>query len=236
MRFALLGSVEVRDADGDVVDLGGAQPRKILGMLLAADGRVVTTEALIDAVWGESPPATAPGTLQTYISRLRRVLEPGRRPRGVAQVLVTDPRGYRLVVESEAVDAERFETLADAGRNARPPAARPRLPPPCERPRRSGGAPRWPSTATRSGRRARRRGWRSAASPCRSCGWRPTWPWVGSPRWQRRRPRRSAPSRCARAGGRCSPSPSTDRADRVRPCAPSTRPGEPGRRTGPRTG
>lgn len=118
MRFALLGSVEARDSAGDVVDLGGAQPRKVLGMLLAADGRVVATESLIDAIWGGSPPATAPGTLQTYVSRLRRVLEPGRRPRGAAQVLVTDPQGYRLVLDPDAVDARRFEALADAGRDA----------------------------------------------------------------------------------------------------------------------
>jgi len=117
MRFALLGSLEVRDASGGVVDLGGAQPRKVLGMLLAADGRVVSPETLIDAMWGDAPPATAPGTLQTYVSRLRRVLEPGRRPRGAARVLVTDPQGYRLAIDADTVDARRFEALADAGRD-----------------------------------------------------------------------------------------------------------------------
>jgi DNA-binding SARP family transcriptional activator len=118
IRYALLGSVEVRDAAGDVIDLGGAHPRKVLSMLLVADGRVVSTEALIDAVWGESPPSTAPGMLQTYISRLRRVLEPDRTPRAAARVLVTDPQGYRLVVEPDTVDAKRFERLANAGRDA----------------------------------------------------------------------------------------------------------------------
>jgi DNA-binding SARP family transcriptional activator/tetratricopeptide (TPR) repeat protein len=118
VRFGLLGSIEVRDVAGAVVDLGGAQPRKVLAVLLAADGRVVATDTLIDAVWGESTPVTAPGTLQTYVSRLRRVLEPGRRPRGASEVLVTEPQGYRLVVEPPSVDAKRFEILADAGREA----------------------------------------------------------------------------------------------------------------------
>lgn len=118
MRFALLGPLEVRDDEGEVLDLGGSQPRTLLAVLVAARGRAVPTDSLIDAVWGETPPASAPGTLQTYISRLRRVLEPHRRPRDPARVLVSDPQGYRLVVVPEAVDAARFESLADSGRIA----------------------------------------------------------------------------------------------------------------------
>ena len=57
-------------------------------MLLAAGGRVVTAEALVDILWGEDPPASAPGTLQSYISRLRRELEPDRARGTEARVLV----------------------------------------------------------------------------------------------------------------------------------------------------
>jgi DNA-binding SARP family transcriptional activator len=118
VQFAVFGTLEVRGADGQVVDLGGPQPRTVLAALLAANGRVVSVDALIDALWGEAPPKSAPGTLQTYVSRLRRALEPDRAPRDEPRVLVSDPQGYRLVVEPDAVDMARFEALADAGRDA----------------------------------------------------------------------------------------------------------------------
>ncbi|HVL05263.1 MAG TPA: BTAD domain-containing putative transcriptional regulator [Acidimicrobiales bacterium] len=85
-------------------------------MLLAAGGRVVTAEALVDILWGEDPPASAPGTLQSYISRLRRELEPDRARGTEARVLVWEPPGYRLAVEAGDVDFRRFEALADEGR------------------------------------------------------------------------------------------------------------------------
>jgi DNA-binding SARP family transcriptional activator/tetratricopeptide (TPR) repeat protein len=110
MRFGILGRLEVHGADGNPLDLGGAQPRLITAALVAADGRTLTADALIDAIWGERPPASPIGSLQTYISRLRRHLGAG--------ALVWDAPGYRLVVERHQVDAWRFEQLADDGRAA----------------------------------------------------------------------------------------------------------------------
>jgi DNA-binding SARP family transcriptional activator len=112
MRFGLLGSLSVLDDAGQPLDLGGNQSRAVLGVLLAAGGRVVTAEALVDILWGEDPPASAPGTLQSYISRLRRELERG----GAARMLLWDPPGYRLAVDAGDVDFRRFEALADEGR------------------------------------------------------------------------------------------------------------------------
>ena len=116
MRFGLLGSLEVTAGDGRVVDLGGAQPRTVLAVLLVADGSVVTADALVDAVWGDAPPASANGTLQTYVSRLRRALEPGRGRGDDPTVLIREPSGYRLAVAPDDVDVRRFEALADRGR------------------------------------------------------------------------------------------------------------------------
>jgi DNA-binding SARP family transcriptional activator/tetratricopeptide (TPR) repeat protein len=116
MRFGLLGSLEVVDDSGAPVDVGGAQPRLLLAMLLAAGGRIVAVDALIEAVWSEHPPASAAGTLQSYVSRLRRQLEPGRAAGGDAKVLLWEPPGYRLDVDREQVDFRRFERLADEGR------------------------------------------------------------------------------------------------------------------------
>ena len=114
VRYGLLGPLEVRDAAGMPVDLGGAQPRTVLVALLAAGGRVVPSEALVDAIWGERPPASAAGTLQTYVSRLRRALAAAGAADGPG-VLRSEPPGYRLAVEPDEVDFRRFERLAAEG-------------------------------------------------------------------------------------------------------------------------
>ncbi|GGM06992.1 BTAD domain-containing putative transcriptional regulator [Nakamurella endophytica] len=110
LRFRVLGPLEVRRADGSPVDLGGPQPRLVLMRLLLAQGRVVGTDALMDALWGAEHPGTAQGTLQSYISRLRRALGPD----GPA-LLRRESVGYRLAVTADQVDARRFEDLATEG-------------------------------------------------------------------------------------------------------------------------
>jgi DNA-binding SARP family transcriptional activator/tetratricopeptide (TPR) repeat protein len=115
VEFRLLGNLEVV-IDGAPVDVGGTQPRTVLAMLLVAGGRVVPAESIIEALWGQEPPDSAAGTLQSYVSRLRRALVPGG-PRGeAAKVLAWDPPGYKLAVGANALDTRRFETLADQGR------------------------------------------------------------------------------------------------------------------------
>jgi len=117
MRFGLLGSLVVLADDGRPLDLGGNQSRTVLAVLLAAAGRVVTAESLVDTLWGDDPPASAPGTLQSYVSRLRRELEPGRARGEDARLLLWEPPGYRLAVDAADVDFRRFEALADEGRS-----------------------------------------------------------------------------------------------------------------------
>jgi DNA-binding SARP family transcriptional activator len=109
MHFGVLGPLEVRDDDGNLVELGGRQPRVMVAALLLGAGRAVPVESLIDAVWGDSPPSSAAGTLQSYVSRLRRRLG--------ADAIVFEPAGYRLVVDHDQVDFRRFEALADRGSN-----------------------------------------------------------------------------------------------------------------------
>ena len=117
MRFGVLGTLEVLDDEGGPVDLGGPQARTVLALLLAAAGRVVPAEAVVDALWGDDPPSSAAGTLQSYIHRLRRALEPHRAPRDQAKVLLWEPPGYRLDVDDDHVDFRRFERLAGEGRS-----------------------------------------------------------------------------------------------------------------------
>ena len=122
MPFGLLGPLDVRDGTGASLEVRGRQPRVVLSMLLAASPRPVTVDSLIDAIWGDAPPASANGTLQTYVSRLRRIVEPA------GGELAFDETGYRLVVDPDDVDLHRFERLADRGHallgDAQPAAAR----------------------------------------------------------------------------------------------------------------
>ncbi|MGY1810146.1 BTAD domain-containing putative transcriptional regulator [Blastococcus sp. SYSU D00669] len=115
MEFAVLGPLQVVGPDGPV-DVVGAKERALLAHLVAAQGRMVSTEELIDNLWGEQPPRTATKSLQNYVLRLRNVLEPERN--GRPHILVTDGRGYRLAVPDDAVDARRFATLVELGRQA----------------------------------------------------------------------------------------------------------------------
>ncbi|HEX6238298.1 MAG TPA: BTAD domain-containing putative transcriptional regulator [Acidimicrobiales bacterium] len=115
MQFRLLGNLEVIDDGGAALDIGGTQPRTVLAMLLVAPGRVVPAASIIDALWAESPPSSAAGTLQSYVSRLRRILGRAARRPG-SEVLAWDAPGYRLDVPRDSVDIHRFQALADEGR------------------------------------------------------------------------------------------------------------------------
>jgi DNA-binding SARP family transcriptional activator len=113
----VLGPVEVR-RDGVALDLGGPQQRAVIAHLAIDVGRVVSVERLIDRLWGEDPPRTPLGTLQSYVSRLRRAIEPQRAAGAAPQVLVSDAPGYVLRLPPEAVDVHRFTAIVNEARSA----------------------------------------------------------------------------------------------------------------------
>ncbi|MFI7640247.1 BTAD domain-containing putative transcriptional regulator [Nonomuraea sp. NPDC049400] len=96
---------------GTLLDLGGQRQRAVLARLLVAGGRAVPVGTLIDELWPGEPPAQALSTIQGYVSRLRRALEPDRAPREEARVLISAPPGYALRAGTEQVDMWRFESL-----------------------------------------------------------------------------------------------------------------------------
>lgn len=88
------------------------KPTALLAAGLVDAGQVVSVDRLVDAVWGEGPPATAPKLVQSYVARIRRVLHvPGRR-----EVIVTRPHGYLFQPESDELDLDRFLKLTERGR------------------------------------------------------------------------------------------------------------------------
>ncbi|WP_040023224.1 BTAD domain-containing putative transcriptional regulator, partial [Streptomyces sp. 150FB] len=109
VTFRVLGPLEASDGRGPLV-LKGPRHRAVLARLLIAKGRVVPVGRLVDDLW-DRPPDGAVGVIQTFVSALRRALEPDRPPRGPATLLVTASPGYALRAAAESVDARQFEAL-----------------------------------------------------------------------------------------------------------------------------
>ena len=112
LRFRDLGPLGV-DRDGTPLALGGRRLISALTLLLVHADRVVSTDALADAMWGPSTGPRSPSTLDSHIWRLRNLLEPWRARGEPASVLLRETTGYRLVVAPDQVDSLRFAVLAD---------------------------------------------------------------------------------------------------------------------------
>jgi DNA-binding SARP family transcriptional activator len=115
MDLRILGPLEVRVADG-LLALGGSRQRAVLAMLALHLNEVVSTEFLIDGLWGDQPPGGAVNTVQAYMSRLRKALQADNMPdRADAAVLQRRGRGYLLELDPEQVDLHRFQRLVREG-------------------------------------------------------------------------------------------------------------------------
>lgn len=111
MWFGVLGALVVRDRDGRVVGVPEAKVRALLAILLAAEGRGVSVDRLIDGLWGEGggrPPSNPVNSLQAKVSQLRGAI--GR------ERVVRQGAGYRLVLEGADIDAVRFQGLVERAR------------------------------------------------------------------------------------------------------------------------
>jgi len=113
VEFRLLGPLEVRGDHGEALQLGGQKRRALLALLLLHANEVVSSDRLIEELWGEEPPQAAATALHGHISRLRKLLG------GNGELLVTRAPGYLLQVEPGQLDLNRFETLRDEARTAR---------------------------------------------------------------------------------------------------------------------
>jgi predicted ATPase/DNA-binding SARP family transcriptional activator len=117
VEFRVLGLLEAIEADRPIT-LGGHKQRIVLSLLLLHANTVVSTDALVEAVWGDEPPDRAPATLQVYVANLRRLLnvDGDDRPR---ERLIRDGNGYVLRADEDEVDVGRFRRLVEEARAAR---------------------------------------------------------------------------------------------------------------------
>lgn len=109
VEFRILGPLEVVEHDRALA-LGGPKVQALLAVLLLHRGEVVSTDRLIDALWGERASATAAKTVQVYVSNLRKAFGDG--------LLLTRGHGYLLAKESCEVDSDRFAAMVADGRRA----------------------------------------------------------------------------------------------------------------------
>ena len=112
MRVGILGPLEVRDDEGNVLPVAGARLRALLIRLAIAEGRAVSADRLAEDLWDGERPADAANAVQALVSRLRGAV--GR------DAVAFGPAGYRLVVSEvdDGVDTRAFEREVNAGRRA----------------------------------------------------------------------------------------------------------------------
>ena len=113
MQYRILGPLVVAK-DGAEIVVGSGKQRMLLALLLLHANEPVSTDRLIDQLWGESRSTSATKVLQNYISKLRRLLGEG--------VLITRGRAYELRVESGELDLDRFNDQVADGRRRWLPA------------------------------------------------------------------------------------------------------------------
>src|SRR5262245_21017895 len=109
MEFRILGPLEAYEG-GTLIPLGSDKQRALLALLLLNPNRAVSLERLVDDLWGDDPPARVVKAIQTYVSRLRKVL-----PKGM---LCTRPPGYALEIGPAELDLDRVERALEEGRRA----------------------------------------------------------------------------------------------------------------------
>jgi len=110
MEIWVLGMLEVSH-DGRAVEVRGPLPRRLLALLALTPRREVSTDRLVESLWGDEPPSAASSTLQSHVARLRRDLP-------VPDVVRTGRQGYLLDIDPLDVDAHDFETQVELGGTA----------------------------------------------------------------------------------------------------------------------
>ncbi|WP_426767264.1 BTAD domain-containing putative transcriptional regulator [Pseudarthrobacter sp. 1G09] len=122
LRISVLGPLTIRRGDVELHanDLGGPKPRQVLEILLLNLGSAVSKTRIMDLLWGGNHPAVALPTLESYVSVLRRNLQPGS---GRTGPLRTVTGGYAMDRSLVDLDLDRFDSLTKQASHAAPAAA-----------------------------------------------------------------------------------------------------------------
>ena len=107
-EILILGPVEARRG-GEMIHIGGHHQRAVLAALVLGANHSVRADELAWVVWGDNPPPSADGTIQSYVSRLRHLLG--------SDAIVNEDHSYMLVAACEQLDACRFERLVHEARS-----------------------------------------------------------------------------------------------------------------------
>lgn len=114
IRFGLLGPLEVL-RDEEACTPTAPKVCRVLALLLLRSNHVVSTDALIEELWGEDPPRSAVTTTQTYIYQLRKALDEDDSAPSDDDMLLTKPPGYLLRVQDGQIDTDTFQQLTGEG-------------------------------------------------------------------------------------------------------------------------
>ena len=117
LRVSVLGSLEV-SRHGVGLNVGTGMRRAVFGLLALHPNRGLHREAIIDALWGDAPPATAVNQVQAHISKLRRILDPARSDRDSASPLESLGTSYLLRLTATQLDLLTFLDLAERAQAA----------------------------------------------------------------------------------------------------------------------
>jgi DNA-binding SARP family transcriptional activator/WD40 repeat protein len=112
MNIRMLGPFTV-EVNGSAIKLAGPKQRAVLSLLAMRANGTLSVDQLVDALWGDRPPASAEKMVQQYVSQLRRLLGEADGPE-----ILTRGRGYELAIDPSAVDVLRFEQIIDGATRA----------------------------------------------------------------------------------------------------------------------
>ncbi|MCD9141272.1 AfsR/SARP family transcriptional regulator [Streptomyces albireticuli] len=116
MKFNVLGALEMVTDDGRSLELNTSKTGQVIALLLVRCRETVSSDTLLEELWGQRLPRSARTTLQTYVYHARQMFDRELPGQAGHEVLVTRPPGYAILADEELVDSKRFERLVREGK------------------------------------------------------------------------------------------------------------------------